>query len=49
MPYRHYKKDVIFGVIEGLIDSDTLGYEDFPTEMQMSRWISEFNSKKFPG
>ena len=29
-PYKQYDAEIIDGVIEGLIDSDTLGFEDYP-------------------
>lgn len=38
MPYKQYEKAVIFGVVEGLIDAQTLGFEDYPCEMTMKRW-----------
>lgn len=38
-PFKHYENDVIEGVREGLITPDTLGYENFPSEMTMQRWI----------
>lgn len=38
-PYRQYETDVIRGVLERLITSETLGYEDYPCEATMSRWI----------
>ena len=31
------------GVIEGLITPETLGYEDYPCEMTMHRWMNEKN------
>lgn len=37
-PFKHYEKEVINGVIEGFITTDTLGYENFPTELTMERW-----------
>ena len=37
-PFKHYENDVIEGVREGLITPDTLGYENFPSEMTMERW-----------
>lgn len=37
-PYRHYEKELIVGVVEGLITSDILGYEDYPCEKTMERW-----------
>ncbi|MDR2505961.1 MAG: DUF6431 domain-containing protein, partial [Oscillospiraceae bacterium] len=40
-PYKHYEVEVILGVIEGLISFETLGYEDYPCEMTMKRWIIE--------
>lgn len=40
-PYKQYETEVIKGVIEGLITSDTLGYEDYPCEMTMRRWTSQ--------
>ena len=40
-PYKQYESEVIIGVIEGLITPDTLGYEDYPCEMTMNRWISQ--------
>jgi hypothetical protein len=37
-PYKQYEAEIIKGVREGLITSETLGYEDYPCEMTMSRW-----------
>lgn len=37
-PYKQYEADIIIGVIESLITSDTLGFEDYPCEMTMIRW-----------
>ena len=37
-PYKQYEAEVIIGVIEGLISSETLGFEDYPCEMTMKRW-----------
>ncbi len=39
-PYKHYEAELIIGVVEGLITSDTLGYEDHPCGMTMANWIS---------
>lgn len=36
--FKQYEKELIEGVQEGLIDSDILGYEDYPCEMTMRRW-----------
>lgn len=41
LPYKQYETDIIQGVIEGLITSDTLGFEDFPCEMTVTRWRSQ--------
>ena len=41
VPYKHYEASVIEGVIEGLITEQTLGFEDYPSEKQMSRWKSQ--------
>ncbi len=38
LPYKHYEAELINGVIEGLITSDTLGYEDYPCESTMNIW-----------
>lgn len=40
-PYKQYEAEVIIGVIDGLITSETLGYEDYPCEMTMQRWRSQ--------
>lgn len=40
-PYKQYESEVIIGVIEGLITSETLGFEDYPCEMTMLRWKSQ--------
>lgn len=40
-PYKQYESEVIIGVLEGLITSDTLGYEDYPCEMTMKRWRTQ--------
>ena len=38
LPYKQYEVEIILGVIEGLITSDILGFEDYPCEMTMFRW-----------
>lgn len=40
LPYKQYEAEIIFGVIEGLITPETLGFEDYPCEMTMARWRS---------
>lgn len=39
LPYKHYEADIVYGVVEGLITSSTLGYEECPSECTMKRWI----------
>ena len=41
LPYKQYETEVIRGVLEGLITCETLGYEDYPCEMTMLRWIMQ--------
>lgn len=40
-PYKQYEAEVIIGVLEGLITCETLGFEDYPCEMTMSRWMAQ--------
>jgi uncharacterized Zn finger protein len=40
-PYKQYEVEVIRGVIDGYITPDTLGYEDYPSEITMKRWIED--------
>ena len=40
-PYKQYEAEIIIGVVDGLITSETLGYEDYPCEMTMQRWRSQ--------
>ena len=37
-PYKQYEAEVIRGVLEGFITSDTLGYENYPCEATMHLW-----------
>lgn len=37
-PYKQYEAEIIRGVLEGFITSETIGYEDYPCEMTMFRW-----------
>ena len=39
LPYKLYEADIIMGVINGTITSWTVGYEDYPCETTMQRWI----------
>ena len=43
IPYKQYAANVIHGVLDGSITPDTIGFEDYPCEMTMNRWI---NSRK---
>lgn len=42
-PYKQYEADIIRGVLDGIITSDTFEYEDYPCEMTMNRWKSSRN------
>ena len=35
-------KDIIEGVQNGIITSESLGFEDYPCEETMKRWINQF-------
>ena len=39
--YKQYEAEVIIGVLEGLITCETLGFEDYPCEMTMIRWVAQ--------
>lgn len=41
-PYKQYEAEVIIGVVEGLITYETDGFEDYPCEMTVMRWIANF-------
>lgn len=38
--YKHYEAEIINGVMEGYITSDSIDYEDYPSDMTMKRWRS---------
>lgn len=40
-PFKQYELDIITGVREGLITSDTIGFEDYPCEATMRIWLRE--------
>ena len=40
-PYKQYEAEIILGVLDGIITCETLGFEDFPCEMTMLRWLSQ--------
>ena len=41
-PYIRYETDIFIGVLEGLITSNTLGFEDYPSEITMKRWSQKY-------
>lgn len=41
LPFKQYEAEVILGVLEGWITCETLGFEDYPCEMTMLRWLSQ--------
>lgn len=43
-PYKQYEAEVIIGVLEGLITCETIGFEDYPCEMTMMRWLANFTT-----
>lgn len=40
-PYKQYEAEIVIGVLEGFITCETLGFEDYPCEMTMLRWLSQ--------
>jgi hypothetical protein len=40
-PYKQYEAEIIRGVLEGFITPETIGYEDYPCEMTMIRWVAQ--------
>ncbi len=40
-PYKQYDAEIIRGVIEGFITPETIGFEDYPCEATMCRWMSQ--------
>ena len=45
-PYKHYNVDIITDVIDDVIGSDDLGYENYPSEKTMSRWKEWFKQNE---
>jgi len=41
LPYKQYEAELIIGVLDGLITYETLGYEDYPCESTMLKWLSQ--------
>nr|DAQ44397.1 MAG TPA: Protein of unknown function (DUF2089) [Caudoviricetes sp.] len=44
IPYKQYEKEIIVGVVEGFITSETLGFEDYPCEATMIRWKKDVDT-----
>ena len=42
LPNKHYEREIILGVIERYITNETLGFENYPSEITMKRWLNEF-------
>lgn len=40
LPYKQYEAKIIFGVREKIITPDIFGFEDYPCEKTMDRWLS---------
>ncbi len=45
-PYKQYEAEVITGVLDGIITCETIGYEDYPCEATMTRWIIARNKHR---
>ena len=45
LPYKQYDRDIVEGVKEGLITPDTIGFDSYPSERTMQRWIKEAKDK----
>lgn len=41
IPYKQYESEIIKGVLEGFITTETIGYEDYPCETTMIRWMTQ--------
>ena len=38
LPYKHYRKDIIYGFITNKLNGNMLEYEDYPSESTIKRW-----------
>ena len=45
-PYKHYDIDIITDVIDTVITSDDLGYENYPSDKTMFRWKEWFRQNE---
>ena len=41
VPYKHYNKEIIVGVLNNAITTYVLDYEDYPCDQTMLRWKSQ--------
>ena len=41
LSYKQYDKDIYEGGVEGFIMPDTYGFEEYPSERTMQRWLKE--------
>lgn len=46
MPYKQYETILVESVMDEIITPSTFGYEDYPCEATMKRWIKERDSRK---
>ncbi len=44
LPYKHYDREIIEGVIDGALTSYDLYCEDYPSEQTMKKWITQHNN-----
>ncbi len=45
-PYKHYNVDIITDIIDNVISSDDLGYENYPSDKTMFRWKEWFQQNE---
>ena len=43
VPYKHYEAEIITGVLDGIVLSDDLDCEDYPSFSTMKRWLQWFS------
>lgn len=43
-PYKQYEAEIINGVLAGYISIYALGFEDYPCEITMLRWLANFTT-----
>lgn len=39
LPYRHYRRDIIEGFVDGSLSQQDLYYEDYPCESTINEWV----------